>query len=84
MDIVFFLSIDIFSRFIWIFSIKRKSEVVDIFQKFHVMVERKIGTKIKYFQSDFGGEFETLTPYFQTHGIHHRRPHTHDESGTYG
>jgi len=79
---VFF--IDDFSRFIWFYPIKHKSEVADTFQKFHIMVEKQIGHKIKYFQSDFGGEFQALTKYFVSHGIHHRRscPHTRKQNGT--
>lgn len=37
------------------------------------MVERQYQTKIKAFQSDFGGEYQALTPLFKASGIIHRR-----------
>lgn len=48
------------------------------------MVERQLNQKIVYFQSIFRGEYQTLTSYFQEHGIHHRIScsQTHEQEGT--
>lgn len=76
---VFF--INDFSRYFWICPIKHKSKVVGTFHSFHVIMERQLGHKLKYFQSSFGGEFQALSSYFLSHGIIHRRscPHAHEQ-----
>lgn len=49
---------DDFSRYTWLYPLKRKSEVYDKFCSFHKMVENLFDRKIKYFQSDGGLEFD--------------------------
>uniref|UniRef100_A0A2N9IIX6 Integrase catalytic domain-containing protein n=1 Tax=Fagus sylvatica TaxID=28930 RepID=A0A2N9IIX6_FAGSY len=44
--------IDDFSRFIWLYPIKLKSDSVACFLHFKKMMENLLSTKIKYFQSD--------------------------------
>ena len=52
----FVLFIDELTRKAWIYLLKRKGEVLDVFKKFKNMVERQCGQKIKKLRSDGGGE----------------------------
>jgi histone deacetylase 1/2 len=47
--------IDAYSRFTWLYLIKRKSDVFDIFLQFQLHVERLLKHKIIHVQSDWGG-----------------------------
>lgn len=53
----FLLFIDDFSRKTWVYFLKQKSEVFEIFKKFKATVEKESGLKIKALRSDRGGEF---------------------------
>ena len=75
--------IDDFSKFTWIYLIKKKSDVLQVFQEFQQMVERKFERKIKTVQSDWGGEYEKLHSFFRRIGIIHHVscPHAHQQNG---
>ena len=49
--------IDYFSRYTWVFFIKKKSEVLEKFIELNALVENASERKIKYFQYDNGGEY---------------------------
>ena len=49
--------IDDSTRKFWVYFIKKKSEVFDIFRKWKAMVENETGLKIKWVRSDNGGEY---------------------------
>ena len=49
--------IDDFSRKIWLYPIKAKSECFDKFKEFKTLVENQSEMKIKVFRSDNGGEY---------------------------
>ncbi|KAE8735550.1 Beta-galactosidase 8 isoform 1 [Hibiscus syriacus] len=51
----FLLFIDDFSRKTWVYFLKQKSEVFEVFKKFKAAVERESGRKIKAMRSDRGG-----------------------------
>ena len=53
------------------------------FINFQTLVERQFSLKIKYVQTDWGGEYRKLSTFFQTIGIHHLLicPHTHEQNG---
>lgn len=51
--------IDDYSRFTWLYPLKRKSEFFDCFRKFQKFVENQFDRKIKIFQCDEGGEFNS-------------------------
>ncbi|KAK4269964.1 hypothetical protein QN277_023055 [Acacia crassicarpa] len=53
----FLLFIDDFSRKTWVYFLKQKSEVFEVFKKFKASVEKESGCKIKAMRSDRGGEF---------------------------
>jgi histone deacetylase 1/2 len=47
-----------------------------------LLVERQFSRKIKYVQTNWGGEYHKLNNFFQTIGIHHRLicPHTQEQN----
>jgi histone deacetylase 1/2 len=75
--------VDDFSRFTWIYLLKHKSDVEQIFYNFQTHVERLLNSKIRAVQSDWGGEYHRLHKYFQRTGISHRVscPHTSQQNG---
>jgi histone deacetylase 1/2 len=75
--------IDDYSKFTWIYLLKKKS---DVFQKFHDFqhhVERLFDRKIIAMQTDWGGEYQKLNSFFQRVGISHlvSCPHAHQQNG---
>ena len=79
----FLLCVDHHSRYIWFFPMSQKYDVLPIFQNFITMVERQFSTKLKRVQSDWGGEFRSLSPLLTRLGIIHQRscPHTSAQNG---
>jgi hypothetical protein len=81
----YFLFIDEFSRFTWLYPIINKSDVFACFMKFKLLVKNIFSTKIKYFQSDNGGEYTSnqFKSFFNQHGIFHKLtcPHTSQQNG---
>jgi hypothetical protein len=75
--------IDDFSKFTWIFLIKHKSEVFHKFHEFQTLAERLFDRKIITVQTDWGGEYEKLHPFFTKIGITHHVscPHAHQQNG---
>ena len=47
--------IDVYSKFSWIYLLKKRSDVFQVFQNFQALVERKFDSKIIAVQSDWGG-----------------------------
>jgi histone deacetylase 1/2 len=76
--------IDGYSRFTWLYLLKRKNDVFDIFLQFQCHVERLLNKKIIHVQTDWGGEYIKLNQFFTNIGISHRVscPHTHQQNGT--
>lgn len=52
-----FVLIDGFSRFMWCFLMKEKSDAIHCFKKFKARVENETGNCVKVFRTDRGGEF---------------------------
>lgn len=75
--------LDDYSRFTWIYLIKRKPDVEQVFYSFQTHVERLLNTKIRIIQSDWGGKYRRLSRYFHKTGISHRVtcPHTSQQNG---
>jgi histone deacetylase 1/2 len=71
--------IDDYSKFTWIYLLKKKSDAYAAFVNFQQLVERKLNAKILTVQSDWGGEYEKLNSLFQSQGISHHvsYPHAH-------
>lgn len=75
--------LDDFSRFTWIYLLKRKSDVEHAFFLFQKHVERHLDAKICVFQFDWGGEYRRLSPHLANQGIQHHAtcPHTSQQNG---
>ena len=56
--------IDDFSRRVWVYMMKHKDEVFDIFLKWKKMVETQTGRRVKTLRSDNGDEY-TSDPFFE-------------------
>ena len=50
--------IDDYSRKVWVYLMKNKNEILDIFLKWKEMVENQTGRKAKRLCSDNGGEYK--------------------------
>jgi hypothetical protein len=76
--------IDDFNNFTWIYLIKNKSDVFQVFQSFQTLVERQFNRKILIMHSDCGGEYEKLNYFFKKIGIKHHVscPHAHQQNGS--
>ena len=77
--------IDDYSKFVWIYLLKRKCDVFDVIRDFLAHVERLLSRKILCVQSDWGGEYEKLSnTFFRQLGIAHHVscPHTHQQNGS--
>ena len=48
---------DDFSRKVWVYPLRRKDEVLSMFQKFVTLVENQPSKKAKCLRSDNGGEY---------------------------
>jgi histone deacetylase 1/2 len=77
--------IDDFSKFMWIYLLKKRSDVYQVFQNFQQLVERKFAKKIVTMQTDWGGEYEKLHGSFQKVGITHHVscPYAHQQTSSY-
>jgi len=75
--------IDAYSRFTWLYLLKRKSDVFNVFLQFQAHVERLLSHKVIHVQFDWGGEYHNLNAFFNKLGITHRVscPHTHQQNG---
>nr|CDN96898.1 putative Ty-1 copia retrotransposon [Phaseolus vulgaris] len=51
--------VDDFSRRVWVFTMKNKNDVLEIFLKWKAEVENHTGRKIKVLQTDNGGEYKS-------------------------
>ncbi|PKA49422.1 Retrovirus-related Pol polyprotein from transposon TNT 1-94 [Apostasia shenzhenica] len=74
--------VDNFSKFTWLFPMKRKSDLIDIFLNFQNHVERFFNCKIRSFHSDWGGEYQALHRHLYSSGIIHQVscPHTPEQN----
>ena len=54
------LFVDDFSRKVWVFVLKRKADVFNMFKQFKVMVEKRTSRTIMCLRADNGGEFTSL------------------------
>lgn len=75
--------IDHFSRFTWLFPLRHKSEVSQVFLDFKVFVEKQFGLSILAIYSDIGGEYQSLGKLLSKHGIKHLKtpPHILEHNG---
>ena len=62
--------VDDFTRITWLYLLKSKSELVNIFQYFHKLVSTQFSSKICILRSDNGTEY--MSQYLSIHGILHQ------------
>ncbi|KAL4560332.1 hypothetical protein LXL04_032482 [Taraxacum kok-saghyz] len=74
---------DYYTKYIWLYPMKRKSDVALIFPTFKSLVEKFFQHQIISLFSDNGGEYLGLLPFLQAHGISHYTtpPHTPEQNG---
>ncbi|KAG8493305.1 hypothetical protein CXB51_010827 [Gossypium anomalum] len=75
--------VDMYSRFTWVYLVKRKSQALECFSQFQKMVATQFGKTIKKFQSDWGGEFRAFASLLADQGILHHLscPHASEQNG---
>jgi len=74
--------IDDYSKYVWIYLLRYKSEVFQCFRDFQTLVERQFNCKNQKVQSDWGGEYQTLNSFFKRIGVAHQVscPHAHQQN----
>jgi len=82
----YFISfVDEFSRKLWLYLIKAKSEAFKMFQKFKILVEKQSGKSIKILRTDGGGEYTSklFEKFCEDNGIVHEvtAPYTPQHNG---
>lgn len=81
----FFLLVDDYSRFMWVYFLKSKDEALGGFKIFCAMVENKPGKKVKVLRTDRGGEFcsNEFKKYCDENGIerHYTAPYSPQQNG---
>lgn len=67
----FLTTVDDFSRCVWIFLMKEKTETTTHLKNFISMVDRQFNTQVKCVESDNGTESTSLTRHFHSQEIIH-------------
>ncbi|KAL4586285.1 hypothetical protein LXL04_010921 [Taraxacum kok-saghyz] len=75
--------VDYFTKYIWIYPMKHKSDVAHIFPQFKLLVEKYFQHPIVSLFNDNGDKYLVLLPFLQSHGISHYTtpPHTPEQNG---
>ena len=83
--VYYVLFVDVYSKFTWLYLLKHKSDVLDVFKYFKATVENQLNSKIKVLRTDNGGEFtfNAFKLFCSSHGIIHQFscPHTTQQNG---
>lgn len=83
---IFVTFIDDFTRKVWIYLLKRKSQVFEVFRKYKTMVEKQSKLSIQTLRTDGGGEFtsQDFEMLCEQEGIVHEvtPPYTPQQNGT--
>lgn len=69
----FLTLVDDFSRFTWVVFLINKSETKQSIIRFIASVENHFNTILKCYRSDNGSEFVTLSEFFLSKGIYHKK-----------
>ncbi|KAI5335775.1 hypothetical protein L3X38_025909 [Prunus dulcis] len=66
--------IDDHSRKVWVYAIRTKDQVYEVFKQFHASIERETGRSLKCIRTDNGGEYMgTFRNYYRSNGIRQER-----------
>ena len=70
----FVIFVDDFSRVTWLYLLKSKNEVMEVFKDFHNLVKNHFSSKIQTLRSDNGTEYMShiMKQYLSIHGIMHQ------------
>jgi len=75
--------VDHFTKYLWFYPLTRKSEVLDVFQRYKSIVENYFNQRIVTLYSDNRGEYSALKAFLSKTGITHltKPPHTPELNG---
>ncbi|RVW26307.1 Retrovirus-related Pol polyprotein from transposon RE1 [Vitis vinifera] len=75
--------VDHFTKYIWLYPLKRKSDTHDVFVRFKALVEKFFNRPIITLYSDNGGEYQALSSFLTINGVSHLTspPHTPEHNG---
>ena len=79
----YLILVDHFTKNTWLYPLKQKSQVKEIFPAYKELVENRFQRRIGTLFTDNGGEFMVMKAYLQSHGISHLTspPHTPEHNG---
>lgn len=79
----YIIFVDHFTKYIWFYPLRRKSDTHNVFVRFKALVEKFFNRPIKTLYSDNGGEFQALSTFLTINGISHLTtpPHTPEHNG---
>ncbi|MDV3146689.1 MAG: reverse transcriptase domain-containing protein, partial [Sweet potato little leaf phytoplasma] len=79
----FLLFVDDYTRFSWLYLLKSKDETLPCFLNFKKLIETQFDASIRCLQTDWGGEYRSLSKYLLSQGILHRIscPYTPQQNG---
>lgn len=69
--------VDYYSKCVWFYPMKKKSDVATLFPKFKLFVENFLQPPIISIFNDNGGEYMGLSPFLKTQGISHYTTSSH-------
>src|SRR5690606_36070709 len=72
-----------FTRYTWLYPLKKKSQVLETFTLFKAIVEKHFAMPIRNLYSDNGGEFTMMRQFLASNSISHftSPPHTPEHDG---
>ena len=75
--------VDHFTHYVWLYPLRRKSDVLLTFTHFKNLVKNKFNHRIITFYSDNGGEYTAMRNFLEENGITHLTspPHTPEHNG---
>lgn len=86
-SLYYIIFVDDYSRYSWIYFLKRKSAVFLTFTAFHAMIENTLRERLITLRSDGGGEFMSgeFQEYLRRKGIRHECscPHTPEQDSVF-
>lgn len=81
----FITFVDEFTRMLWLYTLKLKSEALDVFKRFKVLIEKESDKSIKILRTDGGGEYTSkdFEAFCTSQGIVHEvtAPYTPQHNG---
>ena len=73
-SLYFVTFIDDHSRKIWVYTLKTKDQVLEVFKQIHALVERQSGEKLKRIRTNNGDEYSgPFDEYCRQYGIRHQK-----------